>query len=232
VSGYDALAPVYDDWSAHMTEDVGFYVSLAAEAEGPVVELAVGNGRVAVPVAQRARRRVIGIDASLEMLDGARARADAAGVELDLRRGDIREFALDEPTDLVICPFRSLLHLPTWADRRRVFERVASVLVPGGRFAWNSFVFDPLVAAKHAGGWQEQNGIRHRVEHVPADSRIDITVADRGTVSLHWVTRSEWDGLVDVAGLEVEALYGWFDRRPFDDESRELVYVARRPAAS
>jgi SAM-dependent methyltransferase len=232
VSGYDPLAPVYDDWSAHMTEDVDFYVSLAAEAEGPVVELAVGNGRVAVPVAQRAGRRVIGIDASLEMLDGARARADAAGVELDLRHGDIRDFALEEPTDLVICPFRSLLHLPTWADRRRVFERVASVLVPGGRFAWNSFVFDPLVAAKHAGGWQEQNGIRHRVDHVPADSRIDITVADRGTVSLHWVTRSEWDGLVDVAGLEVEALYGWFDRRPFDDESREFVYVARRPGSS
>lgn len=231
MSGYDALAPVYDDWSAHMTEDVDFYVSLAAEAEGPVVELAVGNGRVAVPVAQRAGRRVIGIDASLEMLDGARASAHAAGVELDLRHGDIRDFALEEPTDLVICPFRSLLHLPTWADRRRVFERVASVLVPGGRFAWNSFVFDPLVAAKHAGGWQEQNGIRHRVDHVPADARIDITVADRGTVSLHWVTRSEWDGLVDVAGLEVEALYGWFDRRPFDDESRELVYVARRPAA-
>ena len=232
MSGYDALAPVYDDWSAHMTEDVDFYVSLAAEAEGPVVELAVGNGRVAVPVAHRAGRRVIGIDASLEMLDGARARADAAGVELDLRHGDIRDFALEEPTDLVICPFRSLLHLPTWADRRRVFERVASVLVPGGRFAWNSFVFDPLVAAKHAGGWQEQNGIKHRVDHVPADSRIDITVADRGTVSLHWVTRSEWDGLVDVAGLEVEALYGWFDRRPFDDESREFVYVARRPASS
>jgi SAM-dependent methyltransferase len=232
VSGYDALAPVYDDWSAHMTEDVDFYVSLAAEAEGPVVELAVGNGRVAVPVAHRAGRRVIGIDASLEMLDGARARADAAGVELDLRHGDIRDFALEEPTDLVICPFRSLLHLPTWADRRRVFERVASVLVPGGRFAWNSFVFDLLVAAKHAGGWQEQNGIRHRVDHVPADARIDITVADRGTVSLHWVTRSEWDGLVDVAGLEVEALYGWFDRRPFDDESREFVYVARRPASS
>ena len=62
------------------------------------------------------------------------------------------------------------------------------------------------------------------------DSRIDITVADRGTVSLHWVTRSEWDGLLDVAGLEVEALYGWFDRRPFDDESRELVYVARQPS--
>jgi SAM-dependent methyltransferase len=230
VSGYDAITPVYDAWSAHMTEDVDFYVSLAAEAEGPVVELAVGNGRVAVPIAERTGRRVIGLDASPAMLEAARARADAAGVALELRHGDMRELELDEPTDLVICPFRSLLHLPTWADRRRVFERVAAALAPGGRFAWNGFAFDPAVAAEHAGGWHDQNGIRHRVDHVPADSRIDITIADRGTVSLHWVTRSEWDGLVDVAGLEVEALYGWFDRRSFDDESRELVYVARRPA--
>jgi ubiquinone/menaquinone biosynthesis C-methylase UbiE len=230
VSGYDAIAPVYDDWSAHMSEDVDFYVSLAAEAAGPVVELAVGNGRVAVPIAERTGRRVIGIDDSQAMLERARARAEAAGVELDLRHGDMRELTLDEPTDLVICPFRSLLHLPTWADRRRVFERVAEALVPGGRFAWNSFAFDPLVAAEHAGRWEEQNGVLHRVDHVPADSRIDITIADRGTISLHWVTRSEWDGLVEVAGLEVEALHGWFDRRPLDDESRELVYVARRPA--
>jgi ubiquinone/menaquinone biosynthesis C-methylase UbiE len=230
VSAYDAFAPVYDDWSAHMTEDVDFYVSLAAEAEGPVVELAVGNGRVAVPIAARTGRRVIGIDTSQAMLEAARARAEAAGVELELRHGDMRDLELDRPTDLVICPFRSLLHLPTWADRRRLFERVAGALSPGGRFAWNSFAFDPLVAAEHAGRWEDQNGVMHRVDHVPADSRIDITLAEGGTVSLHWVTRSEWDGLVDVAGLEVEALYGWFDRRPFDDESRELVYVARKPA--
>jgi SAM-dependent methyltransferase len=230
VSGYDAIAPVYDDWSAHMTEDVDFYVALASEAVGPVVELAVGNGRVAVPIALRTGRRVIGIDASPAMLDGARSRAEAAGVELDLRRADMRELTLDEPTDLLICPFRSLLHLPTWTDRRRVFERVAAALVPGGRFAWNSFAFDPLVAAEHAGRWEDQNGVRHRVDHVPAHSRIDITIPERGTISLHWVTRSEWDGLVDVAGLEVEALYGWFDRRPLDDESRELIYVVRKPS--
>ena len=227
----EAFTSRYDDWSADMTEDIPFYVKLAHEAGGPLVELAVGSGRVAIPVARATGRAVTGIDSSPGMLEQARARAAEVGVELDLREGDMRDLTLDEPAALIYCPYRALLHLPTWADRRRVFERVASVLVPGGRFAWNSFVFDPLVAAKHAGGGQEQNGIRHRVDHVPADARIDITVADRGTVSLHWVTRSEWDGLVDVAGLEVEALYGWFDRRPFDDESRELVYVARRPAA-
>lgn len=59
-SSYDAFAPIYDAWSAHMTEDVAFYVSLAREADGSIVELAVGNGRVAVPVAQATGKRVIG----------------------------------------------------------------------------------------------------------------------------------------------------------------------------
>lgn len=57
VSVYDAFAPVYSDWSADMTEDVPFYVELARETDGPLVELAVGTGRVAIPVAlARARR--------------------------------------------------------------------------------------------------------------------------------------------------------------------------------
>ena len=54
----------YEEWSAHMTADVPFYVALALEANGPLVELAVGNGRVAIPVAQATGRKVIGIDSS------------------------------------------------------------------------------------------------------------------------------------------------------------------------
>ena len=47
---------------------------------------------------------------------------------------------------------------------------------------------------------------------------------------LWWVDRDEWEAAIGEAGLEVEALYGWFDRRTFDDTSREFVYLARRPA--
>jgi SAM-dependent methyltransferase len=230
VSAYDAFAPVYDDWASHMTEDVDFYVSLAREADGPLVELAVGNGRVAIPVAAATGRPLLGIDTSPAMLAQARERAAAAGVELELREGDMRELALDEPAALIYCPFRGLMHLPTWQDRRLVFERVAASLGPGGRFAWNVFVFDPHIAVQLDGvEGAEQAGIRHRVDQVPADSRIDITLEAGGTISLWWTTRSEWEGLIEVAGLEVEALYGWFDRRPFDEESEEMVWVARKP---
>ncbi len=115
-----------------MTDDVQFYVALAQEADGPLVELAIGNGRVAIPVVRATGRRVFGIDSSPAMLEQARANAVAAGVELDLREGDMRDLELSEPAALIYCPFRALLHLPTWADRRRTFERVAASLLPGG----------------------------------------------------------------------------------------------------
>jgi len=229
VSLYDPFAAVYDDWSSHMTEDVAFYVELARETDGPLVELAVGNGRVAIPVARETGRPVLGIDLSEAMLAQARERADAAGVDLELRREDMRELELDELAGLIYVPARSLLHLPTWADRRRVFERVHAALRPGGRFAWNAFVFDPRIAAANDGEWADQNGVRHRVDHARHDNRIDITLESGDTISLWWLNRSEWEGLIDVAGFEVEALYGGFDRRPFDESANELVWVTRKP---
>ena len=219
----EAFAERYDEWSAGMTADIPFYVSLALQAEGPVVELAVGSARVAAPVARALGRTVIGIDASPAMLEQARA-TDA---DVDLRLGDIRELALDQPAALIYCPFRSLLHLPTWVDRRRVFERVDASLRPGGRFAWNAFAFDHAIAARLDGRRQEEP-VPHTVRYAVGDNRIDLVLAGGATSSLWWATKNEWLGLIDVAGLELEALYGGFEQEPFTDESREYVFVTRK----
>jgi ubiquinone/menaquinone biosynthesis C-methylase UbiE len=226
VSWPESFAARYDEWSAEMTADVPFYVALAREADGPIVELAVGSGRVAIPVALETGRRVIGIDSSPAMLEQARARASETGADLDLREGDVRELELEEPAALVYCPFRSLLHLPTWADRRRTFERVARSLRPGGRFAWNAFAFDHAVAAS-LDGRREDEPVPHTIRYSVADNRVDIVLDDGATSSLWWATKNEWLGLIEVAGLELEALYGDFERRPLDDESREYVFVTR-----
>src|SRR5680860_876955 len=196
----EAFARRYDEWSAQMTDDVPFYVELAREADGPIVELAIGNGRVAIPVAQATGRSVIGIDSSP---------------------------AIDEQAALIYCPFRALLHLPTWADRRRTFERVTASLRPGGRFAWNAFAFDHQIAARLDGQHQDEP-VPHTIRYAVGDNRIDITLDDGAASSLWWATKNEWLGLIDVAGLELEALFGSFDRVPFADDSREYVFVARR----
>jgi SAM-dependent methyltransferase len=225
---YDAWAPVYDAWSNHMTEDIPYYVELAREADGPIVELMVGSGRVAIPVVRETGKPLIGIDSAPAMLEVARELA--GDLPLELRLGDVRDLELEEPAALIYVPFRSLLHLHGWQDKRRVFERVAAALLPGGRFAFNAFAFDHRIAASLDGTTQEQNGIVHTLRYAPADNRIDIVRDDGATIRLWWATRSEWEGLVDVAGLEVEARYGWFDKRPLADDSPELVFVARKPA--
>lgn len=230
-SWYDSWADRYDDRSTGVAPDVPFYVALAREADGPVVELAVGTGRVAIPVAQATSRRVVGIDSSSGMLAQARARAVEAGVELDLREEDIRELELEEPASLIYCPARSLLHLPTWGDRRRCFERVAASLRPDGRFAWNAFAFDHRVAAAIDGSHADASPglpVPHTIHYSVGDNRVDIALDDGGTASLWWATKNEWLGLLDVAGLRLEALYGGFAGEPLDDDSREYVFVACR----
>lgn len=221
------MAEDYDAWSSAMRDDIPFYVGLATETEGPVVELAVGSGRVAIPVARATGRTVIGIDSSPTMLAHAREAAAAEGVTLDLREGDMRDLALDEPAALIYCPFRSLLHLPTWSDRRLLFERVAASLRPGGRFAWNAFAFDHRVAAQ-LDGRRQANPVPHSTRYDVADNRVDIVLDGGETSSLWWATKNEWLGLIDVAGLELEALYGGFDGSPITDSSGEYVFVATR----
>jgi SAM-dependent methyltransferase len=227
MSDYDAWAPVYDQWASDMTEDVAHYVSLAREADGPIVELMVGSGRVAIEVVRETGKPVLGIDSSPAMLEIARERS--AGMPLELRLGDVRELELEEPAALIYVPFRSLLHLHGWQEKRHVFERVAASLRPGGRFAFNAFAFSHTIAARLDGTTQNQNGVVHTLRYVPADNRIEIQRADAPTIRIWWATKEEWDGLLDVAGLEVEALYGGFAHEPFTDESLEFVYVARKP---
>ena len=227
MSEYDAWAPVYDAWAADMTEDVAHYVSLAREADGPIVELMVGSGRVAIEVVRQSGKPVLGIDWSPAMLEIARERS--LGLPLELRLGDVRELELKEPAALIYVPYRSLLHLHGWQEKRQVFERIAASLRPGGRFAFNAFVFSHRIAARLDGTTQDNNGVVHTLRYAPADNRIDITRDDGATIRLWWATKSEWEGLLDVAGLEVEALYGGFQREPYTDESLEMVWVARKP---
>ena len=139
----------------------------------------------------------------------------------------MRDLRLEEPAALIYCPFRALLHLPTWADRRVVFERVAASLRPGGRFAWNAFAFDHRVAIR-LDGVHQGAPVPHTVRYAVGSNRIDIDLDDGARSSLWWATRNEWLGLLDVAALELEALYGGFAKEPFDDASIEYVFVARR----
>ena len=138
----------------------------------------------------------------------------------------MRDLELDEPATLIYCPYRALLHLPTWADRRRTFERVAASLRPNGRFAWNAFAFDHRIAARLDGA-QQSDPVPHTIRYAVGENRVDIVLDEGGTSSLWWATKNEWLGLIDVAGLQLETLFGGFDGTPFREDSTEYVFVTR-----
>ena len=233
MTGYDAIARVYDPWSVSVIEDVSFYVELAVESGGPVVELGVGTGRIAVPIAA-VGVRVIGVDSSPAMLEVCRERAQLSGVAelVDLRLGDFRDPPVDEQVPLVICPFRSLLHMHTDDDRRRVLRAAHELLVPGGRFVFDVFAPDTEDIEQTHERWLEREpGI---FEHAVWDEQArTLTLTVRGesgetTMALAWLSPEEWRALLEETGFEIEACYGWFDRRPFTG-GEDTVWIARRP---
>jgi SAM-dependent methyltransferase len=229
-SPYDAIAELYDPWSASVVEDVGFYLEEARRSGGPVVELGVGTGRIAIPLAADGIR-VIGVDSSRAMLDVCARRAALAGVELDLRVGDLREPPVRERVPLVICPFRSLLHMDTDDDRRRVLHAVQKLLQPGGRFVFDVFTPGTEDIAQTHDRWLEREpGIFELARWDEVARMLTLTV--RGpdgetTMALAWLSPEEWRALLEGSGFEVEACYGWFDRKPFTGGD-DSVWIARR----
>jgi SAM-dependent methyltransferase len=228
-SPYDAIAELYDPWSASVVEDVAFYLEEARRSGGPVVELGVGTGRIAVPIAADGIR-VIGIDSSRAMLDICARRAALAGVDVDLRVGDLREPPVDELVPLVICPFRSLLHLHTEEDRRRALAAVRELLVPDGHFAFD--VFTPAaadIAQTHDRWLEREPGIFERAVWNEQERTLTLTVrgaTGETTMALAWLPAEEWRALLEASGFEIEACYGWFDRAPFSG-GEDTVWITR-----
>jgi len=231
-SPYDAIAAIYDPWSRSVIEDIEFYVEEALASGGPVVELAVGTGRIAIPIAQ-AGVPVIGVDASEGMLAVARDYARERGVEalLDLRHGDLREPPVEGPVPLVIAPFRSLLHMETDDDRLAALAAVRGLLDDDARFVFDVFApgLDDIEATN--GRWIEREpGIFERADW-DADRRT-LLLSVRGgeaysSMSLAWLSPAEWHALLERAGFTVLATYGWFDRRPYED-GEDTVWVVQR----
>lgn len=199
---------------------------------GPVVELGVGTGRIAIPIAM-AGVDVIGVDSSAEMLAVCEERARQAEVDsrLDLRLGDLRRPPVDERVALVMCPFRAYLHLHDDADRLAALRSGRELLRPGGRLVFD--VFTPSredIEATHGRWIEREPGIDERADWDLAAQSLTLSVRGSGgesTMTLWWVEPARWHSLLAEAGFDVLACYGWFDQRPFAG-GEDSVWIAVR----
>lgn len=257
---YDAFADIYDVWTgvAEVTkQNLPFYVEEYLKTPGPVVELGIGNGRIAIEAAKQGKS-IIGVDSSTAMLKLCRERAEAAGVadRLTLIQADFRDFELPEPAELITIPFHTIGHLVTITDKRRALCHIYGQLAPGGRLIFDHFIFDLEFARRyqcqailHAEYTDPQTDrdvllwVTNRYDLSDQTIRI-ITWTDElneeGEVirrkyrrlNFSWIDPEQARILLQTAGFEIEALYGDFDRRPFGPDSQRQVWVARRPALS
>jgi SAM-dependent methyltransferase len=213
---------------------VPFYLEEARRTGGPVVELGVGTGRIAVPIACD-RIPVIGVDSSPGMLEVCRQHAQLAGVSglVELHLGDLRAPPLAGPFELVICPFRAYLHLHTDEERLEALRAALELLEPGGRLIFDVFRPAPDDIAETHGRWLEREPkIFERADWDTVARTLTLSVrgpTGETTMALAWLSEREWRALLVRAGFELDAVYGWFDRRPYNG-GEDMVFVARRGA--
>jgi len=200
----------YERQSPGLAGDIEFYLGLAQEAKGPVLELGCGTGRVTIPIA-RAGVSVLGIDRASSMLVVASKRA--AGITcVDWVQTDMRAFTLSLRFGLIFVAYRGFQHLLSQADQRACLRRVFAQLLPGGRLALN--IVNPAA-----------HGIKFRAGWVPASR------AERG-LHTRYIFAAEMVELLREQRFEIEAVYGGFDGRSFNDhDSTEMIWLARRPPA-
>jgi SAM-dependent methyltransferase len=216
---------------------VEFLAGLAAG--GPALELAIGSGRVALPLAGRGIR-VEGIEASPEMVDLLRAKPGGEAIPVVI--GDMADVDVTGgPYPLVYLVFNTLFNLTGEGRQEDCFRNVARVLAPGGAFVIEAFVPDPADFDRD----EQQVQVRSVTEEAVTVRmhqydraaqtfvRQTITFTDGGVqlrpFGMHYRWPDQIDELATAAGLRLEARYATWQRAPFTPESRDHISVYRKP---
>ena len=257
-AGHDPTAygaSIADEYDALYEDVLDTEVTVACLADlaegGPVLELGVGTGRLALPLAARGLL-VHGVEASPVMVE--RLRAKPGGADLPVTLGDFTDVTVTEPGPgsfgLVVLAFNTVYALPTEEAQVACFANAARHLRPGGRFVVDAWVPDP-------GRFVDGGSVSLR--YVTSDrlsveaTRIDVDAQRMETVQVvfdraggagaagrtrlfpanhRYAGPPELDLMARSAGLRREQRWAGWDRRPFDVGSRAHVSVYRRPSPS
>jgi len=237
----DGFADVYDEWYADVT-DVDATVQRMLDHAGPggrVLELGVGTGRLAVPMAD-AGLRVVGIDSSDAMLAKLAERDADHGVETIL--GDMVDDLPDGPFDVVLVAYNTIFNLLGDGDQQRLFHEIARRLEPHG-----VFVVEAFVPSLHPDGNSSMIDVRSMaVDHVVlsvsshhhGDQRAEgqfIHLSESGGVrlrpwSIRWASPSQLDAMATTAGLRLADRWADMGGALFTDDSTQHVSVYRQAA--
>ena len=233
----DRIAEVYDDWYVERADPSGMVTVLAELAgAGPVLELGIGTGRVALPLAARGIA-VHGIDASTAMV--AKLRAKPGGDVIPVTMGDFAEVGVDGAFSLIFVVFNTFFALLSQADQVRCFRNAADHLTAEGVFVVEAFV--PDLSRFQRGHSLSAESIRadlvllNAAEHDPLQQRIvsqHLVISDDSIrlypVQMRYAWPAELDLMARQAGLRLRERWADWDRRPFEPSSTQHVSVYER----
>jgi SAM-dependent methyltransferase len=234
----DRWADLYDGSGWETPPELDLLAELAAG--GRVLELAIGTGRVAVPLARRGIA-VEGIEASAAMVD--KMRDKPGGADIPVVIGDMADVAVDGPFAMAYLVYNTLFNLITQERQIDCFRNVAQVLEPGGAFVIECFVPDPTKWDRgqrvEATSVTADNATLNVYHHDPVAQRYHkqtiIFDAD-GYRMLPTALRYSWPTEIDLmarlAGLHLHARFGDWQRRPFTVDSTSHVSIYRKAAAN
>jgi SAM-dependent methyltransferase len=258
---YDISAKHYDAAYAKLTEqrvlvDLSFYVDLARQSLGPVLEIGCGTGRVLLAIA-REGIAIEGVDNSNAMLGILKKHlaAEPASVRerVKLHEGDMRSCRVPAKFPLVIIPFRPMQHMYTPEDQLAALKTAAAHLSDGGRLAFD--VFFPKFQVIPTGIGEETLELEWHLDSDPPktvrrylrkESYDKIAQTFRATflfrtyygeklvseeiepLKMSYYTYPQMRGLFAMAGLEIVEQYGSFKKTPLDNDATELIFVLRK----
>jgi SAM-dependent methyltransferase len=235
----DRIADVYDAWF-HPPSDPAAAVDFLAElaGSGPAIELAIGTGRIALPLAARGVE-IRGIDASTAMVD--KLREKPGGTDIPVTMGDFADVAVEGRFRLVFVVFNTLFALLTQEDQRRCLRNVADHLTDDGVFVVEAFV--PDIARFDRGQRVDARQVelgraflevsRHDAGNQRVSSQL-VVLQETGfrmfPVELRYVWPSELDLMAELAGLKLRERWGGWNREPFTGELTHVSVYERAPA--
>jgi len=257
VDDYSITAPHYDAcYAAKRLNDLTFYIELAKEIGGPVLDVGCGTGRFTIPIAQ-AGIHVTAIDASNSMLNILRRKLKDEPAEIrsriTARMGDMRDLNLDGRYPLIIIPFRAFQHLHSIDDQIAALTSLRQRLAPGGRLAFDVFfpIFDRLLT----GVGREMEEMNWKVSEVGRDLTIrrffvkdsvdpirqmfsgrfiyrkfdgEVLINEEfDPLTMSWYTYSQLQLLFRQTNLQPVSEYGSFEKSPLRADSKEMIFILR-----
>ena len=234
----DLNAEEYDALHDPGTTDDSVALISELAGSGRILELAIGTGRMALPLAHKGHD-VSGIEGSPDMLDIMREKP--GGADITAIVGDYADVGLDGPFDFVFLVFNTLFNLTSQADQVRCFQNVGAKLAPGGAFLVETFVPDfsdyqnhPRMRAKEVGF----DSVKYEaVLHDPLTQKLDMQrIRIKGSdvslkpLPMRYAWPAEIDLMAKLGGMDLETRWGGWRRESFTKDSKMHVSVYRKPA--